>query len=609
MKLKRLLVLSMLVVLTTSTLGACTKSKDTNETVVQTTNTEEVTQEVTQEPAAASTEEAADFPTLAVNNNTAIEGGVLKVALVAESAFAGVLNPAFYEDDLDNQVLSWFTEPIVSYNEDFVADQDGAATYEYDTKAKTITLHMREGVKWHDGELVTLDDLVFAYEIICSKDYEGMRYGESEINVVGAEDYHKGTADTISGLELSEDKMTLTIHFVDFYPSILVGGFWTSPIPRHYFEGINIKDMSANEKTRTIPIGFGPFKIKNIVPGESVEYERFDDYWMGKPKLAGVVLTVVNSDLVPTAMKEGKFDIAKFTVQQYPDYKEPTNYQYIGEVQTVFSYTGFKLGKWDAETNKNINDPNAKMANVKLRQAMGYAVDNETLAKNLYSGLRFLATTVITPRHVTYQNAELPGYYYDLDKAKQLLDEAGYVDVDGDGFREDPKGEQLTVTWATMEGENADTYAQFKIQCWADAGLRVELYNGRLTEFNAFYDAVEADDPAIDMYDGAWSTGYDPNPASLWGHNSPANYTRYTSETFDTIVADISSDKAWDSEFLSKKYMEWQETFFNEAPVIPTLWRIDLYAVNNRVKNYEVTATDIKQTLHLIELTAEDTAK
>jgi peptide/nickel transport system substrate-binding protein len=614
---KKFIAVLLSVLLVASLLSGCAKEKETTNNPTPTTaggaqGSDTKDTEPTQAPETttdAANQAAANFPSMVVNDNAGIQGGILKMALVADSAFAGVLNPCFYEDNYDSQILGWFTEGIISFDENFVADQDGAATYEYDANAKTITLHMREGIKWHDGVPVTLDDLVYAFEVICHKDYQGLRYSESEMNVVGAEEYHNGTADTISGLELSEDKMTLTIHFKEFYPSILVGGFWTSPIPRHYYGDIAVKDMAAHEKTRKTPIGFGPFKVKNIVPGESVEFERYDDYWLGKPKLDGVTVTVVNPDLVPAAMKEGTFDVAEFSVQQYPDYKNPTNYQYLGEVQTVFNYTGFKLGKWNAEKNENIYDSNSKMNNLNLRKAIGFAVDNATLGETFYNGLRFLATTVITPRHGSYQNKTLEGYTYDPEKAKQLLDEAGYKDVDGDGFREDPNGQKFTITWATMDGQNAETIAQFKIQCWADVGLKVELYNGRLTEFNAFYEAVEADDPAIDMYDAAWQTGYDPNPASLWGHFSSANYTRYTSSTFDDITNAIASDKAWDNAFLSQKYQEWQQAFFDEAPAIPTLWRIALYAVNNRVKNYETTASDIKLTAHLIELTANDPIK
>lgn len=617
MKKKRLLALVLVLAMAITAFGACSKKSKTTDnpqpTETASTPTEAANEEneaPTEEPVQSPIDEViAQFPAATQNSEPGISGGILNVALVTESAFEGIMNPCFYESSDDSDILRWFTESVLSADENFVYDQDGAATYEYDVDAKTMTLKLKDGIKWHDGQPVTLDDLVFAYEVISHKDYEGLRYDDSITNIVGVEEYHNGTADTISGLELSDDKMTLTIHFKEFYPSILVGGIWSKPIPRHYYGDIPVKEMAAHEKTRKTPIGFGPFKVKNIVPGEAVELERFDDYYLGAPKLDGVKISVISAELVPAAVEEGKFDIAEFSTQKYPDYKDPTNYSYLGEIETVFSYTGFKLGKWDQETNSNIYDPNSKMANVKLRQAIGYAVDNATLAEQLYNGLRFLATTVITPRHASYQNKEIVGYTYDPEKAKQLLDEAGYIDVDGDGYREDPNGQPFTITWATMDGLNAETYAQFKIQNWADVGLKVELYNGRLTEFNAFYEAVEGDDPAIDMYDGAWQTGFDPNPSNLWGPNSFGNYTRYTSDRFTSIINDISSSKAWDSEFLSNKYHEFQQAFFEEAPAIPSLWRIGLYAVNNRVKNFEVTSFDIKLFSHLIELTAEDTYK
>lgn len=615
MKMKRLLALSLSLALTVTTFAGCGKTKEEANNSQSSQSTATVTDTaaaLSAEPSASGSaiqEVMAKFPLKNTNDTPSIKGGVLKVAVVSSSAFEGIFNPCFSDNQPDADIYQWFIENILSADDNFVFDQDGAATYTYDQTAKTMTLKLKDGIKWHDGQPVTLDDLVYAYEVICDKDYEGMRYDEQFTNIVGVEEFHAGKAKKISGLELSADKMTLTIKFKNFFPSILVGGIWIAPIPRHYYEGIPVKEMKAHEKSRKTPIGFGPFKIKSIVPGESVELVRNDDYYLGAPKLDGVTLTVIAPDLVPAAMEEGKFDIALFSQQQYPDYKEPKNYSYLGQLQTVFNYTAFKMGKWDQKNNKNIYDPNSKMANVKLRQAIGYAVDNDKIAKELYNGLRFLATTVITPRHAAYQNTEIPGYTYDPEKAKKLLDEAGYKDVNNDGYREDPNGKPFSITWATMDGEGADTYAQFKMQNWKDVGLKVELYNGRLTEFNAFYDAVEHDDPKIDMYDGAWQTGFDPNPKNLWGPDSSANYTRYTSDTFNAIMNDISSEKAWDKAFLSEKYHLFQQAFFDEAPAIPTMWRMGLEAVNNRVKNYELTAFDIKCFSHLIELTADAPVK
>ncbi len=590
MKMKRLLALSLTLALTVTTFAGCGK------------NQEEANNSSMQEV-------MAKFPLKTTNDATSIKGGVLKVAVVSDSAFEGIFNPCFSDSAYDSDIYGWFIENVLSADENFVFDQDGAATYTYDQNAKTMTLKLKDGVKWHDGQPVTLDDLVFAYEVIAHKDYEGIRYDEQFTNIVGVEEFHEGKAKTISGLELSADKMTLTIKFKNFFPSILVGGIWIAPIPRHYYEGIPVKEMKAHEKSRKTPIGFGPFKVKSIVPGESVELVRNDDYYLGAPKLDGVTLTVIAQDLVPAAMEEGKFDIAVFSQQQYPDYKEPKNFSYIGQLETYFSYTGFKLGKWDQKNSKNIYEPNSKMANVKLRQAIGYAVDNEKIAKEMYNGLRFSATTVITPRHAAYQNTEIAGYTYDPEKTKKLLDEAGYKDINNDGYREDPNGKPFSITWAVMDGQGMETFAQYKIQNWKDVGLKVDLYNGRLTEFNAFYDAIELDDPKIDMYDAAWSTGFDPNPKNLWGPDSSSNFTRYTSDTLNAIMNDISSDKAWDKAFLSEKYHAFQQAFFDEVPAIPNLWRMELAAVNNRVKNYELSSFDIKLFTHLIELTVDAPVK
>jgi peptide/nickel transport system substrate-binding protein len=197
---KKLIAVLLSVILIASTFSACAKDEETSTTPEPTTSAGKDTNEPAPTEAAVATEApttttdaanqtASQFPSAVVNDNPSIEGGILKVVLAAESAFAGVLNPCFYEDNYDAQILGWFTEYIISYDENFVADQDGVATYDYDSTAKTITLHMREGVKWHDGEPVTLDDLVYAYEVICHKDYQGLRYSESEMNVIGVEWY------------------------------------------------------------------------------------------------------------------------------------------------------------------------------------------------------------------------------------------------------------------------------------------------------------------------------------------------------------------------------------------------------------------------------------
>src|SRR5699024_3039469 len=173
-----------------------------------------------------------------------------------------------------------------------------------------------------------------------------------------------------------------------------------------------------------------------------------------------------------------------------------------------------------------------------------------------------------------YVNTEIEGYYQDTEKAEQILDDAGYVDTDEDGFRETPEGEELVIYFASMSGgATAEPIAQYYMQEWKEIGLNVELSTGRLIEFQAFYDMVEADDPQIDIYQAAWGTGHDPNPTGLYGETASFNYPRYVNEENEAILARINSEDSFDPEFKFEAFRDWQEHMFENVPVIPTLWR------------------------------------
>ena len=120
-------------------------------------------------------------------------------------------------------------------------------------------------------------------------------------------------------------------------------------------------------------------------------------------------------------------------------------------------------------------NPNAKLANKLVRQAMWYALDNESVGMYLYHGLRFPATTLIVPVFDSYHDVGNQGRPYDPIKSKSLLDEAGYIDVTGDGYREDPHGKPFILSFASMAGGDvAAPFAKYYIQNRAAVGLLVE---------------------------------------------------------------------------------------------------------------------------------------
>lgn len=537
-----------------------------------------------------------DFATAADNDDEAIEGGELNFGLVSDTAFDGTLNYNFYDGAPDAEVLQWFDEALLDIDENYDYTNDGAASYEVNDDGDEFTFKIRDEVNWSDGEPVTAEDWELSFLVIGDPDYTGIRYDSDFTNIEGMEEYHAGDADDISGIEVVDDK-TLKMTFKKSTPSLLNGGIWPYAMPKHIFKDIPVADIEESDEVRKNPIGFGPFKVDNIVPGESVVYTKNDDYWRGEPNLDKVTLQVIDPDTVVQALKEGKVDMTSdsFPTDQYPDNAEMTNVQFLGDVDMAYTYIGFKLGKWDDDKGEVEPDPDMKMADKDLRKAMWQAVDNDAIGEKFYHGLRWNATTLIPPSHPEFHDDDNEGVAYDPEAAEKLLDDAGYVDTDDDGFREDPDGNELVINFASMSGgDTAEPLANYYIQAWENVGLKVELLDGRLQEFNTFYDRVEGDDPDIDIYQGAWSVGDDVNPAGLYGRNSPLNYTRYANDESDKLLEEGVSEEAFDKDKRKEIYNEWQELMVDEIPVFPTLYRSVMVPVNNRVKNHDIaTGTDV----------------
>lgn len=535
------------------------------------------------------TTDVASFPIATTNKDEAIKDGVLDVAVATDSQFKGLFQWEFYQDAYDNMFMGPSHEQLFTNDGDFKITNDGAASLELDQEAKKATITLKDGVTWSDGEPVTADDIIFPYEIIGHKDYTGIRYDETFRRIVGMDEYHDGKADSISGIKKVDDK-TVEINYKDVNPSMLQagGGIWSYAAPKHVLKDIAIKDMESSDPVRKKPVTFGPYYMSNIVPGESVEYSPNEHYWNGTPKLKKIVMTSVPTSSIVEALKSKQYDMVyQMPTDIYDTYKDLDGYTNLGREQTSYTYLGFKLGKWNKDKSHVEYNPDSKMADKALRQAMGYALDNGAVGDRFYAGLRSNATSLIPPVFKTTHNSEMKGYTLDIDKAKKLLDDAGYKDVDGDGIREGKDGKKFTIKFASMSGgETAQPLADYYIQQWKSIGLNVEYTTGRLIEFNSFYDKLENDDPEIDVYQAAWNTGSDPNPDGLYGPTAAFNYTRFESDENTELINNISSSKSFDADYQKEAFDKWQEYAFEEAFVIPTLFRNEVLPISDRVTNF-----------------------
>ena len=566
-----------------------------------------------QSSSTSSTSGTTKYASEVTHDGTPIKGGTLKYAIVSSSPFSGIFADELSSDTNDSSIGGLIDESMFDYDENRKLTNTGLASIEFDVENKTATVTLNsKDYKWSDGQPVTIDDYIFAYQAIGNKDYTGVRYDGDFKNVVGMEDYHNGKADSVSGLEKVDD-YTVKIHFKEMSPSMqLAGGSVCAYImPKHIFKDIPEAEWEKSEYVRgTKFVGLGQFKIESIVAGESVTLVPNEHYYKGVAKVDKVVMEVVSPDNIVSEMKAGNYDIATMPNSQYEAYKDLTNVTLLGSQASAYEYIGFHLGKYDKETGKNVTDPNAKMADVKLRQAMAYALDIDAAGQNLYNGLQHSSNSIIIPFFKDVYNKDQEGFSYNPEKAKQLLDEAGYKDVDGDGIRENKDGSKLTINFAARTRDEAnESLVQQYLNWWKEIGLNVQLYTGRTIELNSFYDKVQADDPEIDVFAAGWSTGYDPNPSGLFGETAQFNFERYVDAEGTTIMDKISSTESFDSAKNVEFYKEWQKYVHDKAFIFPTLVGEELTAVNKRVKYYDVNLGSKKSALYQVELTSDTGAK
>ena len=566
-----------------------------------------------QSSSTSSTSGTTKYASEVTHDGTPIKGGTLKYAIVSSSPFSGIFADELSSDTNDSSIGGLIDESMFDYDENRKLTNTGLASIEFDVENKTATVTLNsKDYKWSDGQPVTIDDYIFAYQAIGNKDYTGVRYDDDYKNVVGMEEYHDGKADSVSGLEKVDD-YTVKIHFKEMSPSMqLAGGSVCAYImPKHIFKDIPEAEWEKSDYVRgTKFVGLGQFKIESIVAGESVTLVPNEHYFRGVAKVDKVVMEVVSPDNIVSEMKAGNYDIATMPNSQYEAYKDLTNVTFLGSQASAYEYIGFHLGKYDKETGKNVTDPNAKMADVNLRQAMAYALDIDAAGQNLYNGLQHSSNSIIIPFFKDVYNKDQEGFSYNPEKAKQLLDEAGYKDVDGDGIRENKDGSKLTINFAARTRDEAnESLVQQYLNWWKEIGLNVQLYTGRTIELNSFYDKVQADDPEIDVFAAGWSTGYDPNPSGLFGETAQFNFERYVDAEGTAIMDKISSTESFDSAKNVEFYKEWQQYVHDKAFIFPTLVGEELTAVNKRVKYYDVNLGSKKSALYQVELTSDTGAK
>ena len=536
------------------------------------------------------------YPSYVENEGTPVEATVLKVAVVSDSPFRGIFNGFLYSDSLDGSFMASTMNGAFPIDPDLKIILDSDETpikVSVNPEEKTVTYKINPNFKWSNGEPVTTKDIVKTYEIMANQEYitssKSLRYNKNRKAIVGIEEYNEGKADKISGLEVIDDS-TMKIHLKEMTPSVYWGGnFVPEFVNAKQFEGIPMDKITESDALRKNPLSYGPYVIKEIVQGEKVIFEANPYYYKGEPKIKRLEMEILPPSQQVAAIKSGKYDIVlKVSPEIFPELEKLDNINILTKKAGSMNYIAFKLGKWDEEKNEVVTDPNSKMYDLNLRKAIAYAIDMDAVSKQFYHGLSTPAKSQLSPLFPSLHNPEINGFKQDVEKAKQLLDEAGFKDVDGDGIREGKDGKPVKYTLAMMSGgEIAEPLAQYYIQQWKAIGLDVELLDGRLLDSKNFYNRVNGDDPAIDFCIAGIGFGTDPQQLAIFGKNAKFNISRYISDNLEAALDATVSKEAMNEEYRVKAYKDYEKVFMEEIPAVPILNKLDILVVNKRIKKYD----------------------
>ncbi|MCE5358084.1 ABC transporter substrate-binding protein [Staphylococcus pseudintermedius] len=530
------------------------------------------------------------------------KGGTLTVGIAEPPE--GNFQSIFTGSTGDSNVIDFFNDSLIDVGDDLKIKPKILSWEKDKNDDLKYTFKVKKGIQWQDGNPFTINDWVFTLETLADPDYDGPRYSGVAV-IQGAEEKRNGQADRISGIK-KIDYYTAEITFKEHKENNLLELWTSAPISEKVFKDIPVKDMAKSDAVRKNPIGIGPYKVKRIVDGESVELVKNKDYWRGEPNIDNINLRVVEQTSMTQALENGDIDMATITAPIAKEIKDSgsENLQLLQAPSTSYAIVGFVLNDYDKKAQK-IGKERPKYQDKKLRQAMAYAINRKEWIDAFYYGYGKPLNGLIPSAHWSgAKEGDVKEYKYDVDKAKQLLDEGGYKDKDGDGFREDPQGKPFVVNLKHYAGSNPTFEPRTAALkgYWEKVGLKTKV---EMEEFGKYSSDLEKSSKDMEVYFRTWQQGSDPDPSELYRSTALWNESRYNNPKADKILDEAVDTKVVgdDNDKRKEKYLEWQKIMAEDVPVIPIVELEDVTAVSSRVKNFEVS---LKGSNPIYEWSVED---
>lgn len=435
---------------------------------------------------------------------------------------------------------------------------------------KVITIKLRDDLVWSDGEPITADDFIFTYQMtIDPKNSVSTTHPYDLMEKVEAPDPH-----------------TVVTTFKEPFASWLYG-LWHGILPAHILKPVFEKDGTINnaEWNRAPTVSCGPYNFVEWESGSFARYKANEKYWLGKPKIDEIFMRFVPDDASQkAALINGEGDLGTF-----PSWSDIPDYQKAG-IQVVNAFSGYNEGMY---FNQDPELGHPALQDVRVRQAIAYAIDRFSLNKDLLLGLT--QPPASDWDNTPYVDPSLKPYPFDPEKAKQLLDEAGWKDTNGDGVR-DKDGVELVLKYGTTTREiRQDTQAVVQQQL-AEVGIKVDLSN---YEFDLFFAGYEENGPVsrgeLDLIEFSNSPTTPPDPdTSEWLCDDIPTAEKPTGTSNDR-VCDPELDQLFKSQIAQLDFEQRQQTFYKITKIIydkvywlGLWWDPDQWLVGKRLSNVKI---------------------
>ncbi|MEM7030206.1 MAG: ABC transporter substrate-binding protein [Chloroflexota bacterium] len=417
---------------------------------------------------------------------------------------------------------------LVLLDENIVFQTILADSYEVSDDGLTYTFALREGVKFHDDKEFTSADVKYTY------------------------DFYRQEGNTIAGSFLGVDSVdtpddyTVVVNMSQVNAASISNWASTFIVQGEYHAEV------GEDVYRTAPIGTGAFKLKEWRAAEFTELEAFDDHFRGRPNI-----DILRQDVVPEpsvrylALTTGDADSAV-----WPLLVEDSLELDAGDDFTVFRTLANSIKHFP------LNNSIPQLAEKEVRQAMMHALDRQRIIDDLWNGAAQISHSNLGPKNAAYHKTDTKQYDFDPEKAKAMLDEAGWAEG-SDGIRE-KDGVQLSFTCTTITGDQARRpIAELAQQFLADVGIDMQLAEAPVA---AILEGMRGGTMDASLFNWTYGTTPEPDPFSTLHPDGGNNFCQYDNprmtELIETGTTFVSEDER------RPIYHEIQDIFVEEVPAL-----------------------------------------